>query len=86
MVGLQRSQQEMIRSFVSTDDEKASTSAGPPHKKVKRRCYMCPSKLARKIKQACETCNRNICSEHSVTTLNCLNCLKETNQNSSDSQ
>lgn len=32
---------------------------------VKRRCFICPSKLDRKVKQICDICKKNVCTSHS---------------------
>lgn len=35
--------------------------------KRKRRCFICPSNLDRKIQQVCDICNKNVCKSHSIS-------------------
>lgn len=40
----------------------------------KRRCKLCPYKIARKQKQQCVRCEVNVCNSHSTKTILCNNC------------
>uniref|UniRef100_A0A8D9B9W5 PiggyBac transposable element-derived protein 4 C-terminal zinc-ribbon domain-containing protein n=1 Tax=Cacopsylla melanoneura TaxID=428564 RepID=A0A8D9B9W5_9HEMI len=40
---------------------------------LKKRCHLCPNKIARKTKTLCGKCEKNICSEHSQVV--CLGCM-----------
>lgn len=87
LVGLSKPHQETIQRFVveSDNDDGASTSTGPPPaKKARRRCHLCPSKLSRKVKQTCDKCRRNVCSQHAISTLHCQNCAVHSNENATD--
>lgn len=86
LVGLSSSIQGSIASIITGQSEDGESTGEPPQKKVKRRCYICPRKLARKIKQCCDACNRNTCREHSVSSLRCVNCIKKPIINASDSE
>lgn len=88
LVGLSKPHQEIIQRFVAeSEDDAASTSTGPPPaKKARRRCYLCPSKLSRKVKQTCDKCRRNVCTPHSISTLLCQSCAEQSNENPADSE
>lgn len=77
MIGLSIAHQQSIRSvFGSESEEIESTSTNaPPAKRAKRRCYICPHRRARKIKQTCDDCHRNVCSEHARATFKCQECF-----------
>lgn len=89
LVGLSIPHKELIRSVIGKDimAEAEAPSNEPPSKKIKRRCYMCPSRIDRKVKQVCNVCENNVCNEHSTTVLRCNNCSrKKVVVNSSDSE
>lgn len=46
-------------------------------KKLKRRCHICPSSRGRRSKTCCGKCKKNVCGEHSNTTLKCMKCSIE---------
>lgn len=43
---------------------------------VKKRCYLCPSKPGRKVRQTCDQCRKNVCLSHSstITRVTCHSC------------
>lgn len=88
--GLSQATKETILHVTGGENEEPEqTIETPPAKKPRRRCYMCPSKKDRKIKQVCDNCRKNICNEHAVTTLRCKKCATSRSkpiENSSDSE
>lgn len=78
-VGLSRETRSIIENVMhdATMPEGVATpevvDAEPPPAK-RRRCYQCPRNIDRKIKQICCICKKNVCNEHSVTTLTCGKC------------
>jgi hypothetical protein len=51
------------------------TVSTPPNP-AKRRCYMCPTKPGRKVRQTCSHCGQNVCLSHSnsITMVTCQKC------------
>ena len=45
----------------------------------KKRCYLCPSKPGRKVRQFCYDCGNNVCLSHStrITTVTCQRCQEK---------
>ena len=45
----------------------------------KRRCYLCPAKPGRKVRQICNKCGENVCLSHSnsITIVTCRTCEKK---------
>lgn len=74
VAGLSKSQQQMIRGIIGDPNEPGPS--GPPQKKGKRRCHLCPHAKSRKIKQICEVCKRNVCKEHATAIIRCRECKK----------
>lgn len=68
---------------VAGDSNEPGTSAEPPAKAARRRCHICPSNKDRKVKQCCETCNKNVCNDHAVTTIICSKCRAHINTSDS---
>lgn len=89
MSGLHRMQLESIRSVIGNleeDAEAGPSEAEPPSKRAKVRCYICPSKKGRMVRQTCDVCKRNVCNEHAIAILKCKNCSRQPILNSSDSE
>lgn len=87
-VGLSTMHKDTIRNVLgeNSDDETQSVPE-PPEKTAKRRCYLCPTNLDRKIKQTCDSCGKNVCNEHSNKILRCDKCFKVAEHvNSTDSE
>lgn len=63
------------------------TSSSRTTQALKRACHLCPSTINRKTKTCCNKCNKNVCGEHSTTTVLCELCQKKRphENNSSDS-
>ncbi|CAF1209146.1 unnamed protein product [Rotaria sordida] len=47
--------------------------------RIKRRCYLCPAKPGRKVRQICDNCGQNVCLSHSssITVVTCRTCEKK---------
>lgn len=87
MVGLSKLQQQAIHDIVGDPNQPGPSGPKKPKTKLQRkRCYMCPHSKARKIKQICEICKRNVCKEHASAILHCRNCKKQPILNSSNSE
>lgn len=84
--GLSKHDQMVIHQFIggNVQDEREVSCEPPPAKVARRRCYICPSSISRKSKQACTKCSKNVCNQHSVTSLTCRNCLIEVNTSDSE--
>lgn len=86
MSGIDRPHQEIIRMVTGMEHNAVArpTQTSPTQNEMRRRCYICPT--IRKIKQTCDVCRRNVCNEHSVAQLRCINCYRGMNDSSSDTQ
>lgn len=83
--GLSTIDQTVIEQVIRKNEPQNDAHlAPPPAKMIRRRCYLCPSNISRKVKQCCGKCNKNVCNEHGNTILTCQKCFADLN--SSDSQ
>lgn len=54
-------------------DLRHHTAQGAPA--AKKRCYLCPRDADRKVRQVCSTCGNHACSDHSVASIMCDECM-----------
>lgn len=71
--GLTDSHLSNINQIIQPTNPAESPSSSPQLKR-KKRCHLCPSKLGRMARQCCNTCNRNVCNEHSKKEIICTEC------------
>lgn len=63
-----------VRESLNITENVPETSSAQP---LKRACHLCESHINRKTKTCCSKCNKNVCGEHSTTTVSCDTCQKK---------
>lgn len=82
--GLTSFDKSSIKQVLRATMSAKRTDQPPPVKRIKRRCYKCPSNIHRKMKQICQVCHENVCNEHAVTTVKCISCHAAINLSDSE--
>lgn len=76
---LHQSSQTAIKSYLGaltteTSSTRPSTSSSNENVRKRKRCHLCPYAKSKMQKQCCDNCQKNVCNEHSTTTINCSSC------------